>query len=60
MNMTLSHNAVVQNFPECEGMRINEVRIVKDVPASTRDGGATTLEVTRCTDEYYAIREVVQ
>lgn len=60
MNMTLSHNAVVQNFPECKGMRINEVRIVKDVPASTRDGGVTTLEVTRWTDEYYAIREVVQ
>lgn len=59
MSMTLSHNAVIQNFPECEGMRINEVRIVKDVPASTRDGGTTTLEVTRWTDEYYAIREVV-
>ena len=59
MSMTLSHNAVIQNFPECVGMRINEVRIVKDVPASTRDGGTTTLEITRWTDEYYAIREVV-
>jgi hypothetical protein len=59
MNMTLSHNAVVQNFPECEGMRINEVRVVTDVPASTREGGTTTLEITRWTDEYYDVKEAV-
>ena len=59
MNMTLSHNAVIQNFPECGGMRINEVRVVTDVPASTRTGGKTTLEVTRLTSEYYDIKEVV-
>lgn len=60
MSMTLSHNAVIQNFPECEGMRINEVRVVTGIPASTRDGGTTTLEITRWTDEYYAVREVAQ
>ena len=59
MNMTLSHNAVVQNFPECEGMAIDEVRVVTDFPASSRPGGVTTLQVTRWTSEYYDIKEVV-
>ena len=57
MNTTLNHNEVVQNFPECEDMRINEIRIVRDVTASTRDGGTTTLEITRFTEEYYDIKE---
>jgi len=55
--MTLSHNAVVQNFPECEGMAVDEVRVVTDIPASTRAGGTTTLKVTRLTTEYYDIKE---
>ena len=59
MNMTLNHNAVIQNFPECEGMRVDEVRIVTDIPASTRAGGKTTLEITRLTTEYYDIKEVI-
>jgi hypothetical protein len=59
MNMTLSHNAVVQNFPECEGMAVDEVRVITDIPASTRDGGKTTLEITRLTTEYYDIKEVI-
>ena len=59
MNMTLSHNAVIQNFPECEGMRIDEVRVVTDIPASTRAGGKTTLEITRLTSEYYDIKEAI-
>jgi hypothetical protein len=58
MNMTLNHNAVIQNFPECEGMRIDEVRVVTDIPASTRDGGKTTLAITRLTSEYYDVKEI--
>ena len=57
MNMTLNHNAVIQNFPECESMSIDEVRVVTGVPASTRAGGVTTLRVTRMTSEYYDIKE---
>ena len=59
MNMTLSHNAVIQNFPECKGMAVDEVRVVADVHASTRTGGKTTLKITRLTSEYYDIKEVV-
>ena len=59
MNMTLNHNAVIQNFPECEGMAVDEVRVVTDIPASTRADGTTTLKVTRLTTEYYDIKEVI-
>ena len=58
MNMTLNHNAVIQNFPECEGMAVDEVRVVTDIPASTRAGGTTSLAITRLTSEYYDIKEV--
>ncbi len=58
MNMTLNHNAVVQNFPECEDMAIDDIVLVYDVPASTRDGGTTTLKITRLTSEYYDIKEI--
>ena len=57
--MTLNHNAVIQNFPQCQGMAVDEVRMVTDVPASTRDGGFTTLQVTRLTNEYYDIKEII-
>ncbi len=57
MNMTLNHNAVIQNFPECEGMDVDEVRTVTNVPASSRPGGTTTLKVKRMTSEYYSVEE---
>ena len=58
MNMTLSHNAVIQNFPEAQGMAVDEVRVIAGVPATTRAGGTTTLKVTRLTSEYYDIKEI--
>ena len=58
MNMTLNHNAVIQNFPQCEGMAVDEVRMVTDVPASTHPSGFTILQVTRLTSEYYDIKEI--
>lgn len=58
MNMTLNHNCVIQNFPECEGMEEDEVRVVPDVPASARAGGVTALKITRLTSEYYDIKEL--
>ena len=58
MNMTLNHNAVIQNFPEAQGMAVDEVRVITGVPATSRAGGTTTLKVTRLTSEYYDIKEV--
>ncbi len=58
MNMTLSHNAVIQNFPEAQGMAVDEVRVIAGVQATTRAGGTTTLKVTRLTSEYYDIKEI--
>ncbi len=58
MNMTLNHNTVVQNFRECEDMAIDDIVVVYDVPASVREGGTTTLKITRLTSEYYDVKEV--
>ena len=59
MNMTLNHNAVIQNVPEAQGMSVDDVRVIADVPASTRDGGTTTLQIKRLTEEYYDIKELL-
>jgi hypothetical protein len=56
--MTLSYECVLQNFPTCAGMAVDTTVVVRDVPASSHQGGTTTLEVTRITDSYCKVREV--
>ena len=56
--MTLDYDCVTQNFPACAGMAVGSTVVVRDVPASSRPNGVTTLEVKRLTVEYCKVREV--
>ena len=57
--MTLSHETVIQNFPSTVGMVLGEVRTVKNVPASHRPKGTTTLRITRRSKEHYKVYEII-
>ena len=56
--MTLSFECVTQNFPTCADMVVGSTVIVRDVPASSRPNGVSTLEVSRITAEYCSIKEL--
>lgn len=56
--MTLSFDCVSQNYPSCANMPVGATVIVRDVPASSRPNGVTTLKVVRLTEEYCKVREV--
>ena len=57
--MTLSFECVIQNFPVCADMSVGSTVVVRDVPASSNPNGAATLEVSRLTEEYCKVREVL-
>ena len=57
--MTFSHETITQNFPSTVGMVLGEIRTVKNVPASHRPKGTTTLRITRRSKEHYKVYEIV-
>jgi len=57
MNMTLSANCVIQNFPVAETLKEGE-SIRTTAPSSSSSTGEVLLNIQRMTQEYFYVSEV--